>query len=109
MIIDVIDDLEVSKGRRDDGAIYGAFSFSRKLGQAAASGLTGFLLTSINYSVESKFDPQVTAGIYNISTLLPAVTLILATLAYLVIYPLNRQKVYDNAKYLHEQRLKTGE
>ncbi|ACV29614.1 Glucuronide permease [Anaerococcus prevotii] len=109
MIIDVIDDLEVNKGRRDDGAIYGAFSFSRKLGQAAASGLTGFLLTAINYSVESKFDPQVTAGIYNISTLLPAVTLILATLAYLVIYPLNRQKVYDNAKYLHEKRLKSGE
>lgn len=104
MIIDVIDDLEVNKGRRDDGAIYGAFSFSRKLGQAAASGLTGFLLTSINYSAASKFDPQVTAGIYNISTLLPAVTILLAAIVYLVIYPLGRQKVYENAKYLHEKR-----
>lgn len=106
MIIDVIDDLEVKKGRRDDGAIYGAFSFSRKLGQAAASGLTGFLLTAINYSVESKFDPQVTAGIYNISTLLPAVTIFLAALVYLVIYPLGKQKVYENARYLHEKRQK---
>lgn len=106
MIIDVIDDLEVSKGRRDDGAIYGAFSFSRKLGQAAASGLTGFLLTAINYSIESKFDPEVTAGIYNISTLLPAVTIFLAALVYLVIYPLGRQKVYENARYLHEKRQK---
>lgn len=104
MIIDVIDDLEVSKGRRDDGAIYGAFSFSRKLGQAAASGLTGFLLTMINYSPESKFDPQVTAGIYNIATLLPAVTILLAAIVYLVIYPLNKEKVYDNAEFLHNKR-----
>ncbi|WP_268234525.1 MFS transporter [Anaerococcus porci] len=72
IIIDVIDDLEVLKDRRDDGAIYGAFSFLRKLGQAAASGLTGFLLEIINYSPATKFDP--------------AVTILIAALIYIYLY-----------------------
>lgn len=106
MIIDVIDDLEVIKDRRDDGAIYGAFSFSRKLGQAAASGLTGFLLGLINYGPQTKFDPAVTSGIYSISTILPAVTILISALIYIFIYPLNREKVYKNATILHEKRIK---
>lgn len=106
MVIDVIDDLEINKNRRDDGAIYGAFSFSRKLGQALSSGLTGFLLSVINYGPETKFDPLVTSRIYNISTLVPAVALILAALTYFFIYTLNRKKVYENAEYLHKSRLK---
>lgn len=105
MVIDVIDDLEIKKNRRDDGAIYGAFSFSRKLGQALSSGLTGFLLSVINYGPETKFDPVVTSRIYNISTLIPAMALILAALTYTFIYTLSRKKVYENAEYLHKSRL----
>ena len=37
-VTDVIDDMEVQTGNRDDGTIYGIYSFSRKIGQAIAGG-----------------------------------------------------------------------
>lgn len=39
LVTDVIDDMEVQTGNRDDGTIYGIYSFSRKIGQAIAGGL----------------------------------------------------------------------
>ena len=44
MITDVIDDTEVQTGERSDGTIYAIYSFARKLGQAAASGVSGVFL-----------------------------------------------------------------
>ena len=41
LVTDVIDDMEVKSGNRDDGTIYGLYSFSRKSGQAIAGGLSG--------------------------------------------------------------------
>lgn len=37
LVTDVIDDKEVITGKRDDGTIYGIYSFSRKIGQALAA------------------------------------------------------------------------
>ena len=77
MITDVIDDAEVRTGKRSDGTIYAVYSFARKLGQAASSGLTGGLLTLIGYSKETAFDPDVVNGIYNITCIVPAAGFIL--------------------------------
>ena len=71
MITDVIDDTEVKTGERSDGTIYAIYSFSRKLGQAAASGISGFLLSAIGYTTATQFDPEVTKGIYNVTCLVP--------------------------------------
>ena len=49
MITDVIDDSEVKNGIREDGTIYAVYSFARKLGQAASSGLIGGLLSLVGY------------------------------------------------------------
>ena len=43
-ITDVIDYNEVKFGERNDGVIYGVYSFSRKIGQALAGGLGGYAL-----------------------------------------------------------------
>lgn len=101
MITDVIDDMEIKNGVRNDGSIYAVYSFARKLGQAAASGLTGILLTLVGYTRETAFDPSVTKGIYNITTLIPAVSFIALALALAFIYPLGKKQVSENSKILH--------
>lgn len=50
LVTDVIDDMEVQTGNRDDGTIYGIYSFSRKIGQAIAGGLSGWALGWIGYN-----------------------------------------------------------
>ena len=104
MITDVIDDAEVHTGDREDGTIYSVYSFARKLGQAAASGVSGFLLTSIGYTAETAFDPVVTKGIYDITCLVPAIGYVLLALVLIFLYPLNKARVERNARFLAEKR-----
>ncbi|WP_426348220.1 MFS transporter [Alloiococcus sp. CFN-8] len=104
MITDVIDDTEVQTGERSDGTIYSVYSFSRKLGQAASSGVAGMLLTVIGYSQATAFEPEVVKGIYNITCLAPAIGFILLALSLKYIYPLNKERVENNARILAEKR-----
>ena len=104
MITDVIDDAEVRTGKRSDGTIYAVYSFARKLGQAASSGLTGGLLTLVGYSAVTAFDPKVIDGIYNITCLVPAAGFLLLALALKFLYPLDRKKVEENIRILKEKR-----
>ncbi len=78
LITDVIDYSELKNGIREDGSVYAMYSFARKLGQALAAGLSGWLLTGIGYNSEAAAAGQVQtqevlSGIFNISTLIPAV------------------------------------
>lgn len=104
MITDVIDDAEVRTGKRADGTIYAVYSFARKLGQAASSGLTGGLLTAIGYTQLTAFDQDVIDRIYDITCLVPAAGFILLALALAFIYPLGRKKVESNVAYLKAKR-----
>ena len=106
MITDVIDDAEVRTGKRADGTIYATYSFARKLGQAASSGLMGGLLTLIGYTQATAFDPDVTDGIYNITCIVPGIGFLILALALAFIYPLNRKKVDENVAYLKAKREK---
>ena len=100
MITDVIDDTEVQTGERSDGTIYSVYSFARKLGQAAASGVTGGLLTMIGYSNATQFDPNVTEDIFMLSTLVPAIGFLILGVALFSFYPLNKKRVEENARIL---------
>lgn len=104
MIADVIDDAEVHTGERADGTIYAVYSFARKLGQAAASGVSGFLLTFIGYTAETAFDRTVTKGIYDITCLVPAIGYLLLSLVLIFMYPLNKSRVEKNAEFLAKKR-----
>lgn len=106
---DVIDDQEVKTGVRTDGTVYSTYSFVRKVGQAAAAGLGGFLLTAIGYvqSTAGQVVVQsdaVKSGIYNCMTLLPAVLYVLAFLCMVFLYPLNKKRVDENVRILTERR-----
>lgn len=104
LITDVIDDSELKWGRREDGTIYALYSFARKLGQAASAGLTGALLSAIGYSDATAFDPNVLRGIYDISTLVPAMGFGLLALILWFWYPLHKNRVEANVRALQEKR-----
>ncbi len=100
LITDVIDYSEIKNGKREDGSIYALYSFARKLGQAAAAGLSGFLLTAIGYNESTAFDPDVLDGIFNIATLVPAAGFILLALILWLWYPLHKKTVEENVRIL---------
>ncbi len=106
-LADVIDYQEVRSGQRSDGSVYGIYSFSRKLAQAAAGGLGGFVLVAIGYvsSVEGIEQTQsVKDGIYNCSTLLPGICYLAVFLLLWLVYPLGKKQVDENARVLEERR-----
>ncbi len=100
LITDVIDDAELRNGRREDGSIYALYSFARKLGQAASAGLTGALLSAIGYSDKTAFDEGVLRGVYDISTLVPALGFGILALILWFWYPLHKRKVDENVRLL---------
>lgn len=104
MITDVIDDSEVRNGIREDGTIYAVYSFARKLGQALSAGLSGMLLGIIGYTEKTAFDPAVTNGIYNISTLVPVIGFAITAAFLWFIYPLGKKKVEDNVAILASRK-----
>lgn len=103
LITDVIDYSEIKNGIREDGSVYALYSFARKLGQAAASAVTGALLTAIGYSEATAFDRNVLEGIFDISTLVPAVGFVLLAIILWFWYPLHKKQVDENVKYLENK------
>lgn len=103
LITDVIDATELQNGVREDGSIYALYSFARKLGQAASSGLTGILLNIIGYSQATAFDAGVVNGIFNISCIVPAIGFALLAIVLWFWYPLHKNKVDANVAALKEK------
>ena len=103
-IIDVIDYSEVKNHIREDGTIYSCYSFARKLGQAASSGLSGALITMVGYTDATKFDPEVTNGIFNIACFVPVIGFVLVALTLIFLYPLSRKVVESNSAELERRR-----
>lgn len=103
LITDVIDYSEIQNGIREDGSVYALYSFARKLGQSASSGLTGALISLIGYSQETQFDPDVTDGIFSISTIVPAIGFIALALILWFWYPLHKKQVDENVRILSEK------
>ncbi len=108
LITDVIDYSEIKNGIREDGSVYALYSFARKLGQAASSGLSGALLTAIGYDTDAATkglgqSEMVREGIFNISTLVPAVGFVLLSLILLFWYPLKKKVVDENVEILRRK------
>ena len=105
LITDVIDYSEIKNGVREDGSIYALYSFARKMGQAAAAGLTGLFLTLIGYEkLPGEALPEsVKKGIFDISTLIPAVGFILLVTVLWFWYPLHKAEVEKNVAYLKKK------
>ena len=105
LITDVIDYSELKNGVREDGSIYAMYSFARKMGQAAAAGLTGLFLTLVGYEkIEGQpLASSVKEGIFSISTLVPAIGFLLLSAVLWFWYPLNKKTVDENVRLLKEK------
>lgn len=103
LITDVIDYSELKNGIREDGSVYALYSFARKLGQAASAGLSGALLSAIGYTKATAFDPGVLEGIFNITTLVPAIGFALLAAVLWFWYPLHKKQVDANVAALKEK------
>ena len=104
LITDVIDDMEVKNHVREDGSVYALYSWARKLGQAASSGLSGALLSIIGYTEATAFDPDVTLGIFNISVIVPAIGFGALAAVLWFWYPLHKKTVDANIAELKARR-----
>ena len=107
MITEVIDDIEVKKGMREDATCYSVYSFARKLGQAFAGWFSGAALTWIGYkegatAVQSQ---ETLDGLYRYATLLPAVFFAIMLVVLIFVYPLNKKRVDANAAFLKAKRV----
>lgn len=104
-IIDVIDDVEVRTGKREDGTVYAVYSFARKVGQALAGGLGGYALGLIGYASSAKTQTaEVLKGLYKLATIVPGVLFICVALMLIFVYPLTKKKVASNVEYLRAKR-----
>lgn len=103
-ITDVIDCQEIRTGERNDATVYATYSWARKLGQAAAGGLSGWALGWIGYQSsagEGVVQPQsVLEGIYTLTTLAPAILLGISALFLALWYPLSKKRVETNVATL---------
>lgn len=106
LITDVIDACELKNGVREDGSIYAMYSFARKMGQAVAAGVSGWLLTVIGYvpGAAGGQTQQVLSGIFAIATLVPALGFVLLSAVLWFWYPLHKRQVEENTAQLQQRR-----
>ncbi|SHE23896.1 MFS transporter [Actinomyces glycerinitolerans] len=101
MVTDVIDYEEVRSGERDDGTVYALNTWARKLSQAIAGGLGGYALGWVGFNADTTQQSESTVnGIYMFATLVPGILYVLVGLFILLVYPLSKRRVEENAAIL---------
>ncbi len=107
LVMDVIDYQELLSGRREEGTSYAFFSFTRKLGQTAAGAGSSALLALIGYDV-SKVDigqnQQVLERLYDITTLIPAIVLLIMFIILTFGYKLSKSRLEELQVQLAQER-----
>jgi GPH family glycoside/pentoside/hexuronide:cation symporter len=101
-ITDIIDDTQVRTNRRAEGAVTSVYTMATQIGQALSSLVLGFMLSFIGYTQANAFKTSTVNGLYDIATLVPMSGFILTALILIIFYPLNKERVNDNAVFLAE-------
>ncbi|QIZ07198.1 MFS transporter [Priestia megaterium] len=102
-VTDAISYHEYLTGLREDATVYSIYSFSRKIGQAAAGGLGGAVIAAVGYNAKLPVQTQSTLnGIHALGTLGPALFYGVVFLL-LLIYPLNKKRSLQLAHDLAEK------
>ena len=98
LVMDVIDYHELRTHRREEGTSYSLYSFTRKLGQTLAGAGVPILLGAIGYDTERVGlgqSEEVLNKLYDISTLVPAITLAVMALLLFFGYSLSKKKLVE--------------
>ena len=115
-INDIIDDMEVKNGVREDAPVYGMYSFVRKFAQGLSAQLGGVALTAVGWVSKIKNDAgelidnpiqnnfHTANAIYGTVNLGSAIVFLAIGLIFLFLYPLSKKVVEKNAQILRERR-----
>lgn len=107
MVMDVIDYHELLSGRREESTAYSFYSFARKLGQTAAGAGVPAVLGLIGYDGTLVTQPaQVIEKLYGISTLVPAIILIVLFILLFFGYKLSKKELEKLHTELQSVRVK---
>jgi GPH family glycoside/pentoside/hexuronide:cation symporter len=96
LVMDVIDYHELRTHRREEGTSYSLYSFTRKLGQTLAGAGVPMLLKAIGYDADRVGlgqSKEVLDRLYDISTLVPAITLGVMCILLAVFYSLSKKRL----------------
>lgn len=94
MVMDVIDYHELLSGRREESTAYSFYSFARKLGQTAAGAGVPAILGIIGYNGKLATQPaEVIEKLYGISTLVPAIILVVLFVLLFFGYKLSKKEL----------------
>lgn len=88
MVSDSIDYNQYLSGQRQEGVIYGAYSFARKMGQAAAGFLAGAGLGAVGYVAGEVQSEATLVGIKFLTIGVPAIGMVVSFLAFRFIWNL---------------------
>lgn len=107
MVMDVIDYHELLSGRREESTAYSFYSFARKLGQTAAGAGVPAVLGLIGYDGTLVTQPaEVVEKLYGISTLVPAIILIVLFVLLFFGYKLSKKELEKLHTELQSVRVK---
>ncbi len=98
LVMDVIDYHELRTHRREEGTSYSLYSFTRKLGQTLAGAGVPVLLAAIGYDTERVGlgqTQEVLNKLYDISTLVPAITLGVMAVLLAFGYSLSKKRLVE--------------
>ncbi len=107
LVMDVIDYHQYISGRREEGTSYAVYSFTRKIGHTLAGAGSSAVLLAIGYDVNATDigqSAEVSAKLYDISTLVPAIILTLMFLILTFGYKLSRSKLEEIKSKIGEQK-----
>ncbi|MBI9015225.1 MAG: MFS transporter [Clostridiales bacterium] len=109
MVSDSIDYNQYLCGSRQEGVIYGSYSFVRKMGQALAGLLAGAGLTIVAYNSDLAVQTASTlTGIKFLTIGLPAIGMLIAFLAFKYIYDLTPEKQKEIIDTINAKSKKIG-
>lgn len=89
---DLVEVDELTNGTRREGAIMAVTQFIQKFGAAIGVWLTGIFLSAFGYNSDLAAQSEITkSGIENISTIIPACSLLLSIIG-LIVYPVTKER-----------------
>ena len=105
LVMDVTDYHEYLSSRREEGTSYACYSFVRKLGHTLAGAGSSILLEIIGYDVNATDigqSSEVLNKLYDISTLVPAIILVIMFVLLHFCYKLSKEKLEELHRKIKE-------
>lgn len=105
LVNDSIDYQELQSGQRNEGIVYSAYTFFRKLANAVSGSMGSFALAIAGYNVEAATQTaEVTNNIWKAYTGIYVVAYLLAALTLYFVYPLTKAKTAEMLEELAKKR-----